>query len=187
MEPRSSTRCWTTSAMVEPLQRTRQLRQLNPSPFRNAIVVIGLALLLMTTSCVHTPEFRDAHGRVTPGSVATMATVTIGGISQSIWFRGVSQSNPALILLNGGPGISESALFRHYNSALEQHFLVVYWEQRGTGRSFHSNIPPESMTVAQVLHDLDEVVEVVRRRFNQWGSRMGSVLTFQHRPAERAA
>lgn len=85
------------------LQRIGQLRQLPPSLFRSAIVVIGLALLFMTTSCVHTCEFRDAHGRVIPGSVATMETVTIGGIPQSIWFRGVSQSNPALILLHGGP------------------------------------------------------------------------------------
>lgn len=68
---------------------------------------------------------RDAKGRVIPGSIATMETVTLGGISQSIWFRGVSRSNPALILLHGGPGASESALFRHYDSDLEDHFLVV--------------------------------------------------------------
>jgi hypothetical protein len=56
-------------------------------------------------------------------------TITIGGIPQSIWFHGISTSNPSLILLHGGPGASESSLFRHYNSALEQHFIVVYWEQ----------------------------------------------------------
>jgi pimeloyl-ACP methyl ester carboxylesterase len=151
--------------MEESLQGTGEVRQLKLSPIRSAIVVIGLALLLMTASCIHTPEFRDTHGRVIPGSVATMETVTIGGISQNIWFRGVSQSNPVLILLHGGPGASESALFRRYNSALEQHFLVVYWKQWRTGRSFHANIPPESMTVAQFVRDLDDVVELVRRRF----------------------
>jgi pimeloyl-ACP methyl ester carboxylesterase len=118
-----------------------------------------------------------------------METITIGGIPQSIWFRGISTSNPPLILLHGGPGASESALFRHYNSALEQHFTVVYWEQRGTGRSFHSNIPPESMSIAQFVRDLDEVVEYVRHRFHKkkvvlmghsWGTVPGIIHASQH-------
>ncbi|SCX40027.1 alpha/beta fold hydrolase [Nitrosospira sp. Nsp1] len=101
----------------------------------------------------------------------------------------MSRSNPALILLHGGPGASESALFRHYNSALEQHFLVVYWEQRGTGRSFHLDIPPPSMTIAQFVRDLDEVVEMVRQRFEKdkvvllghsWGTVLGTIYASLH-------
>ena len=125
------------------------------------------ALLLLCSGCIHTVPFQDATGNAIPGSIASMETITIGGIPQSIWFRGISTSNPLLILLHGGPGASESALFRHYNSALEQYFTVVYWEQRGTGRSFHSNIPPNSMSIAQFVRDLDEVVEQVRHRFNK--------------------
>ena len=125
------------------------------------------ALPLLSSSCTHTVPFRDATGNIIPGSIASMETITIGNVPQSIWFRGISTSNPPLILLHGGPGASDSALFRHYNSALEQHFTVVYWERRGTGRSFHSNIPPESMSIAQFVRDLDEVVEYVRHRFNK--------------------
>nr|MBS0021469.1 alpha/beta hydrolase [Gammaproteobacteria bacterium] len=164
-------------------------------PCRRAVVVIGVGLLLLTSSCVHTRAFTDAHGRVIPGSVATMERLTVGGITQSIWFRGVSRSNPALILLHGGPGASESALFRSYNSALEQHFLVVYWEQRGAGRSFHSDIPPESMTIDRFVRDLDEVVERVKRRFGKakvvllghsWGTVLGTIYASQ-RPENVAA
>jgi proline iminopeptidase len=127
---------------------------------------------------------KDAAGHVIPGSIARMETAIIGGIPQSIWFRGVSLSNPALILLHGGPGASESALFRYYNSALEQHFTVVYWEQRGAGRSFHADIPPASMTIAQLVRDLDEVVELVKQRFDKekvvlvghsWGTVLGTI------------
>ncbi|ABB74883.1 Pimeloyl-ACP methyl ester carboxylesterase [Nitrosospira multiformis ATCC 25196] len=146
-------------------------------------------LLLLCSGCVHTVPFRDATGNIIPGSIASMETIIIGGIPQNIWFRGISTSNPPLILLHGGPGASESALFRHYNSLLEQHFTVVYWEQRGTGRSFHSNIPPESMSIAQFVHDLDEVVEYVRHRFNKekvilvghsWGTVPGIIHAGQH-------
>ena len=32
-----------------------------------------------------------------------MESAIIGGVPQSLWFRGVSRSSPALILLHGGP------------------------------------------------------------------------------------
>jgi pimeloyl-ACP methyl ester carboxylesterase len=93
-------------------------------------------------------------------------------------------SNPPLVLLHGGPGTSENALFRQYNSDLEKRFRVVYWEQRGTGRSYHSHIPEASMTIEQFLCDLDEVVELVRHRFGKdkvvlaghsWGTVLGAI------------
>ncbi|SDA23242.1 hypothetical protein SAMN05216315_12022 [Nitrosospira sp. Nsp18] len=62
--------------------------------------VATVALFLLCTGCVHTVPFTDAKNHIIPGSIATMETVTIGGISQSIWFRGVTQSNLALILLH---------------------------------------------------------------------------------------
>lgn len=147
------------------------------------------ALLFSLSGCVHTPEFRDADGNVIPGSIASMEMLDIGGIRQSVWFRGVSDDNPPLILLHGGPGASESALFRQFNAALEQQFLVVYWEQRGTGRSFHGDIPPASMTVARFLEDLDELVDHVRERFSHdqvvllghsWGTALGVMYSAQY-------
>lgn len=158
-------------------------------------VAVGCILLLGLTSCVHTEQFRNTDGHVIPGSIATMEAVTINGVSQSIWFRGVDRNNPALVILSGGPGVSEAVLFRHYNAALEQHFLVVYWEQRGAGRSYHAGIPVESMTIAQFLHDLDDVVDLVRRRFRKkkvvllahsWGTILGTIYAYRH-PAKVSA
>jgi proline iminopeptidase len=154
-----------------------------------AALFVGLATLSGSPGCVHTKEFRDSNGRRIPSSIATMEVLTIGGISQSIWFRGRDTSKPALILLHGGPGASESALFRHYNAALEHHFLVVYWEQRGAGRSYHNDIPPKSMTVARFVQDLDEVIDMVRSRFgnhkvvvlgHSWGTIVGALYAHQH-------
>lgn len=111
-----------------------------------------------------------------------MTDVVIGGVPQRLWFRGLDVTKPALILLHGGPGASEAALSRHFNADLEQRFLMVYWEQRGTGRSYRSSIPPDSMTIAQFVSDLDEVVELVRQRFSKdkvvllghsWGTAIG--------------
>jgi proline iminopeptidase len=158
------------------------------------IRLLGTALFLLT-ACVHTREFRDDQGHVVPGSIATMETLSIGGINQSIWFRASDTRHPALVILHGGPGASEGALFRHFNAELERHFLVVYWEQRGAGRSFHSAIAPQSMTISRMLGDLDEVVDTVRARFGKdkvvllghsWGSVLGTLYAAQH-PEKTAA
>jgi pimeloyl-ACP methyl ester carboxylesterase len=90
--------------------------------------------------------------------------------------------NPLLILLHGGPGFPEMGLFRHFNAPLEKNFTIVYWEQRGTNKSFHPKIPRSSMTVEQFIADLDELVNAVRERFGKskvaiyghsWGSALG--------------
>jgi proline iminopeptidase len=153
------------------------------------IVFVGVTAFLAVTARVHTEPFRDAEGNIVQSSVAVMEKHTIGGLPQMLWFRGVSVDNPALILLHGGPGASESTLFRHYNSELEQHFLVVYWEQRGAGRSFYPSIPPETMNIRQFVTDLDEVVNLVKERFHKdkvillghsWGTAIGTLYAYEH-------
>jgi pimeloyl-ACP methyl ester carboxylesterase len=144
----------------------------------------------VTLGCgVHTKPFRAEDGSVLAGSIATMEYATIGGTRQHIWFRGRDRQAPPLIILHAGPGVSEAVLFRQYDGALEDHFLVVYWEQRGAGRSYDADIPPESMTVAQYLRDLDEVVDLVRNRFgnrsviiagHSWGTVLGTIYAHDH-------
>jgi pimeloyl-ACP methyl ester carboxylesterase len=96
--------------------------------------------------------------------------------------RGESVTNPVLILVHGGPGFPEMRLFRHFNAALEKSFTVVYWEQRGTDKSFDRKISRSSMTVEQFLADMDELVDLIRKRFGKdkvtvyghsWGSALG--------------
>jgi pimeloyl-ACP methyl ester carboxylesterase len=129
-----------------------------------------------------TPPFRGSDGEVLPGSIAEVAYLRLGGIDQWVMIRGQSVANPPLILLHGGPGLSETRLFRRYNAALEKSFTVVYWDQRGAGKSFDPGIPRSSMTVEQFISDLDELVDAVCKRLDttsvavfghSWGSALG--------------
>jgi pimeloyl-ACP methyl ester carboxylesterase len=102
----------------------------------------------------------------------------IGGIEQWVSIRGVHAGDPPLILLHGGPGLGETAFFRSCNAQLEERFTVVYWDQRGAGRSFDPRIPRESMTVERFIADLDELVDAVRTPKvtifgHSWGSALG--------------
>jgi len=129
-----------------------------------------------------TPPFRGPDDEIVSGSIAESAYFRLGGFDQWVLIRGESVANPPLILLHGGPGLSETVLFRHFNAPLEKTFTVVYWDQRGAGKSFHRNIPRSSMTVEQFISDLDELIDAVCKRLgtakvaifgHSWGSALG--------------
>ena len=128
-----------------------------------------------------TPPFRGRNGEILPDSIAAINYLRLGGLDQWVMIRGESLANPPLILLHGGPGFSEMRFFRHFNAPLEKTFTVVYWDQRGAGKSFDRKIPRSSMTVEQFISDLDELVEVVRKLTGKskvaiFGHSWGSVL-----------
>lgn len=131
-----------------------------------------------------TPPFLGVTGEPLPDSIAEVSYRRLGGLDQWVMIRGESVVNPPLIMLHGGPGLSETALFRHFNAVLEKHFTVVYWDQRGAGKSFARTIPPATMTAEQFLSDLDELVGAVRVRLghakvtlfgHSWGSMLGTL------------
>lgn len=129
-----------------------------------------------------TPPFLDPRGGVVPGSIAEVGYARLGGVEQWVLLRGESLDNPPLILLHGGPGLSETDWFRYYNAPLEKRFTVVYWDQRGAGKSFDPAIPRSSMTVERFVSDLGELVDAVCLRVDarkvvifghSWGSAIG--------------
>lgn len=136
-----------------------------------------------------TRPFRGADGGILPGSVAEIGYRKIGGVDQWVMIRGESLANPPLVLLYGGPGWAETFFFRQCNAALEKSFTVVYWEQRGSGKSYDRRTPRSSMTVEQFLSDLDELVDRVRQRLGRdrivllghsWGSVLGVLYAARH-------
>ncbi len=109
-------------------------------------------------------------------------TVEIGGIPQGMFIQSVDPANPVLLFLHGGPGMVEFFMEQEYPTGLEQHFTMVWWEQRGAGMSFSPDIPPETMTMDQMIADTVEVADYLRTRFGQdrilllghsWGGYLG--------------
>jgi pimeloyl-ACP methyl ester carboxylesterase len=136
-----------------------------------------------------TSPFRTVSGGIVPGSVAEVGYCRLGGVDQWVKMLGRSLANPPLIHLHGGPGFSETRLWRHFNAELEDRFTVVYWDQRGAGKSFDGTLPRSSMTTEQFLADLGELVHMVCARVGQqrvvlhghsWGSALGVLYASRH-------
>ncbi len=147
-----------------------------------ALLVLGAFAWLLAVSPGQPRPLVDAEGRVIPGSLSERVFVEIGGIRQGMIIQSIDPSNPVLLFLHGGPGMVEFFMEEDYPTGLAQHFTMVWWEQRGAGMSFASDIPPQTMTMAQMIADTIEVADYLRDRFGQerivlmghsWGSYLG--------------
>jgi hypothetical protein len=70
-----------------------------------------------------TPPFHDPHGEPVPGSIAEIKYLRLGGIDQWTMIRGERVTNPPLLLLHSGPGISETSLQRAAGKELHGRLL----------------------------------------------------------------
>jgi pimeloyl-ACP methyl ester carboxylesterase len=146
-----------------------------------ATLLVGTGILVALSPGRPSP-LRDDSGVVIPGSLSERVTVEIGGIPQGMFIQSVDPRNPVLLFVHGGPGMTEFFMNQTHPTGLEHRFTVVWWEQRGAGMSFSRDIPPESMTMAQMIADTIEVADYLRDRFGQerilllghsWGSYLG--------------
>ena len=99
------------------------------------------------------------------GSISEKIFLNINGVRQGMFIRSKNVTNPVLLYLHGG--MPDYFLTERYPTGLEDIFTVVWWEQRGSGLSYSSNIPRESITLDQMISDTKEVTNYLRKRFGQ--------------------
>lgn len=148
------------------------------------IAATALVTVAAASCVVSAGTARDAAA-----TVNTEQYLHVDGAKLFLMVRGADRRAPVLLWLHGGPGGAERPLFRYFNGDLENHFVVAYWDQRGTGRSFDSNADPRELTVARHLADLDVVVDELRRSLgaekivlvgHSWGSALGLLYAQRH-------
>ena len=111
--------------------------------------------------------FLDENGRLLEGSISEKIHVTINGVEQGMFIRGMDKTKPVLLFLHGGPGLPTYWLTRIYPTGLEDYFTVCYWETRGTGLSYSPDVPSETITWEQLMSDTVEVTNYLRKRFGK--------------------
>jgi pimeloyl-ACP methyl ester carboxylesterase len=125
-------------------------------------MLVGVLLLVSRGKA---KPYVDENGRPLAGSISEKVFVTINGIEQGMFIESKDDTHPVLLYLHGG--MPDYFLTRRYPTGLEDHFTVVWWEQRGSGLSYRADIPPETMTLEQFIADTLEVTNYVRHRFGQ--------------------
>jgi pimeloyl-ACP methyl ester carboxylesterase len=107
------------------------------------VSVLALVGVLLCWSPGRPTPFLDDNGKPLPGSISEKIHVNINGVEQGMFIKGKDASNPVLLYLHGG--MPDYFLTQDYPTGLDEYFTVVWWEQRGSGLSYSSDIPPESV------------------------------------------
>lgn len=127
-------------------------------------VLIGV-LLALSPGKPH--PLVDQRGHSVPGSLSEKIWVNINGVKQGMFIQSKDPRHPVLLFLHGGPGMPEYWMTQRYPTGLEEYFTVAWWDQRGSGLSYSSTIPPETMTYEQLIADTVAVTNYLRARFHQ--------------------
>lgn len=153
-----------------------------------AILLLTLAIFIARPAS--TPPILGADGQPLPGSIAELTSVNIGGQKQALMIRGYDVNKPILLYLSGGPGQSSLPWPRVLFDDLSRDFIIVGWDQRGTGKSYAALDPTEALTLNQTIADTIAVTNYLRGRFDEekiyllgesWGTTL-AVLAAQERP-----
>lgn len=146
-------------------------------------IILTGGLMAYSQITASTPKIKDENGNVIENSIAKLERVDLNDRSEWISIRGQNKKNPVLLFLAGGPGGSQMAAVRHELSELEKHFVVVVWDQPGSGKSY--SVGNENLTVNTYIEDGLALTEFLRSKFNQekiylvgesWGSALGVFL-----------
>ncbi len=129
------------------------------------VCILILAGVLLAYSPGKAKPFLDERGKPLEGSISEKIYVNINGVEQGMFIKSKDSTNPVLLYLHGG--MPDYFLTQKYPTGLEDYITVVWWEQRGSGLSYSADIPPETMTMEQMISDTKEVTNYLRKRFGQ--------------------
>lgn len=121
-------------------------------------------------------------------SQAVFDTASIGKINQVISYSG-TMGAPVILFLHGGPGSSRMKQAAVFSNLLQEHFQVVQWDQRDTGRTLALNKSSVPITLQLMEEDTYELVRMLLDKFKQkklylvgesWGTVLGFSMAAKH-------
>jgi pimeloyl-ACP methyl ester carboxylesterase len=158
--------------------KNKNIKRLSIKPFVRKVIGIMLTIPVVLLVCAFilvgvllayspgkTEPFLDENGKLLAGSISEKVFVNINGVEQGMYIMSKDAAHPVLLFLHGG--LPDYFLTQKYPTGLEDYFTVVWWEQRGSGLSYRSDIPPETMTVEQLISDTLALTNYLRHRFGQ--------------------
>lgn len=155
---------------------------------RIAYILLGF-LLIIAAAVILSQKYAATPPISGANSIASLEKVELGGTEQWITIRGQDTSKPILLYLGiGGPGAGGFPANNMTLKPLEEHFVVVNWDQPGTGKSYYA-APSSGLTVDQYIADAHQLTSLLQARFQQekiyvlglsWGTILGTKLVQQY-------
>ena len=149
-----------------------------------AAMVLNAGLIAISQLTASTPRIVDENGNTPQNGIAELIKLELNGRKQWISLRGQDKNAPVLLFLAGGPGGTQMAAVRHELGELERHFVVVNWDQPGSGKSYYAE-KTKDITAQTYIEDGHALTEYLKELFSKekiyllgesWGSALGIFL-----------
>ncbi|NLK64400.1 MAG: alpha/beta hydrolase [Tissierellia bacterium] len=164
---------------------TKQLTNLKKTTiFFIMAIILNLGLVTYSQLTASTPPIIDENGRTPENSIAELIELELNGRRQWVSLRGWDKNAPVLLFLAGGPGGTQMGAVRHELAELEKHFVVVNWDQPGSGKSYYAE-KIKNITIETYIQDGHALTEYLKECFSKekiylmgesWGSALGIFL-----------
>jgi pimeloyl-ACP methyl ester carboxylesterase len=163
--------------------------------FQRRLLITGYAFLLILFLATYVSSL-SAQALADSSHISEERFIRINGIEQWVSING-NKSKPAILFLHGGPGSPMSP----YSAALygdwQKDFIIVQWDQRGSGRTFGKYAPAEldpafvkanPLTVSQMTADGIELASWLTQYLGKqkiillgtsWGSALAVLMATQ--------
>lgn len=114
--------------------------------------------------------------------------VSLSGIRHYLLHYRTKPEDPLLLFIHGGPGQTESFLAYQVEEYSGRNYNIVYYDQRGAGKTYLKNRKERPDTEA-LKKDLLEIVQYVKKIYGKekigilghsWGSVLGSMFALEH-------
>lgn len=140
----------------------------------SALIILALIIFLFRPA--YTPSITGSE------SISKLVSIRVGGQNQTLLIRGKDKDKPIILFLHGGPGLAQICYARKYQAKLEDDFVVVNWDQRGSGKSYSFFMDKDSLTKNQIVEDAEEIIEYLCKTYGKekiilvghsWGTELG--------------
>lgn len=142
------------------MKRLYRIGKLTANGFAALIIVIFAGLYAAKVVLKMKTRIESSNG------ISSLEQITLGGAEQWIFIRGTDVNNPVLLFLYGNPGmpIIGMATSRQFDAELIDHFTVMHWDQRGSGKSYD---PTLTMSLDQIINDGGALIDYLLDRLEQ--------------------
>lgn len=112
----------------------------------------------------------------------------INGIEEYLLHYQSKPEDPVLLFIHGGPGTSESAMAYIVETYEERNYNIVYYDQRGAGKTYLKNKKAKG-TLKNLQEDLLQTVLYLKKKYKKdkigivghsWGTVLGSLFAMEH-------
>lgn len=134
------------------------------------IFLIILTLILLSYRFIVQQQIKQQSATIIEnGGISELKEITVNGDKQFLLVEGQDREKPFCLFLHGGPGspfpygVSARTLFPE----ITEHCVAVFYDQRGSGKSYNKNLSLNTMNLAQFTEDANSIVDFIRVHYKQ--------------------